>query len=85
MHNVSFSCSNVQVPEPIWHVPGRSCGDSGLHGFSVGRREQGHRQELQKEEPHSVCHRGHGHQLLPAVAVWRRHGLHLWNHLPFAL
>lgn len=83
--NVLFSCSHVQVLEPVRHVSGRSCGNSGLHGFSVGRREQGHNQELQEEEPHLVCRRGHGHQLLPAVSLWRRHDLHLWDYIPFAL
>lgn len=80
-----FSCSNIQVPESIWHVSWRNGGDSGLHWISVGRREQGLRQELQKEKPLSVCDHSDGHQLLSAVNVWRRLGLHLWNHLPFAV
>lgn len=76
---------HVKVPEPVWHVSGWSSGDSGLHGLGVGRREQSHDQELQEEEPHLVCHRGHGHQLFPAVAVWRCHDLHLWDYVPSAL
>lgn len=83
--NVPFSRSNIQVPEPARHVCGRRRGGSGLHGFGVGGREQGHHQEFQKEEPHFVCRRGDGHQLLSALAVRWCHGLHLWNHLPSAL
>lgn len=78
-------CSNIQVPEPFWNVSGRHRGGSGLHGLCVGRREQGHHQEFQKEESHFVCGGGHGHQLLPAVAVWRCLDLHLWNYISFAV
>lgn len=85
MYNMPLSCYNIQVPEPIWHVSGRSCGGSGLHGLSVGRREPGHGEELQEEEPLCVCRLCNGHQLLPAVAVWRRPGLHVWHHLPLAV
>lgn len=83
--SIHLSILKIEVPVPVWHVARGSCGGSGLLGFSVGRREQGRRQEFQKEEPHFVCPRSDGHQLLSALTVWWRHGLHLWNHIPFAL
>lgn len=85
LFNVTFPFFIVQVPEPSWHVSGGRRGGSGLHRFSVGRREQGHHQDFQKEEPHFVCYWSHGHQLLSAVTVWGCHGLHLRNHIPIAL
>lgn len=75
----------LKVPEPVGHVSGRNCGGSGLHGLGVGRRKQGHGEELQEEEPHAVCRRSHDHQLLSALSVRRSPGLHLRNHLPTAV
>uniref|UniRef100_A0AAY5KI85 Uncharacterized protein n=1 Tax=Esox lucius TaxID=8010 RepID=A0AAY5KI85_ESOLU len=77
--------SDRGVSEPSWHVSGWSRSLSCLHGLRVGRRKQEFHQELQEEEPHSVCHRSHGNQLLPAVAVWWSDGLHLWNYISLAL
>lgn len=70
------------LSEPTGHVFWWSGGDSDLRWVCLGRREQGHHQELQKEEPHSVCAGGHGHQLLCALSVRRRPGLHLWHYVP---
>lgn len=79
------ACFHVQVPESLWHVSGRCRGVSGICRFCVGWGKQAHNQELQEEESHSVCDWRNGHKLLCAVAVWRCHGLHLWNHFSFAV